>query len=100
MSDHFRGKYNFVPISELVEALSHKFSSVDQLHHEVCDNPLIIFKLFRYESMGCYTVIADVKGHPDKVFVLTIGGPNVYHAHDNYQKNNRLTLNDAKSIKL
>jgi hypothetical protein len=85
MCDQFLNKYGF--------------QSVDDECIEYCEsNPLIIPRLIRYQEMGIWQILADVKDSPEKFFLFYLGGPNGYMAEDSYECMNKLTLNDSLDL--
>jgi len=78
------GKYGLVP--------------VDDLYIEVCKaNPLITPVLSRYLGMGHCEAIGVAVGHPDKFFIINLGGSNRYECDDNDDIFKHLTLKDSVS---
>lgn len=61
-------------------------------------NSLVVPKLFRYLGMGHYEILADVKDHPNKYFVVHAGGSNGYDRQDSYNDLIKLTIKEAKSF--
>lgn len=84
--DKFNRKYGFMPAN-------------DDCIGECEDNPLIVPKLFRYQGMGHYQILAGVKDVPNRYFLIDVGGSNGYEqeaAHDDLKK---LTIDDSITMK-
>lgn len=85
MTLQYKGRYGF----ELAD---------ERCIGECEDNPLIIPRLYRYQGMGHYEILADVKDHPDKCFLIHVGGSNGYEQRDSHDALLKLTEKDALPI--
>lgn len=91
-----------VSLDQNLSSLLGKFGLLvvdDRCIDECNENPLIVPKLYHYQGMGLYSIIASVKGKPRKYFYFPVGGPNGYEAEDNHKALNLLTVANALTFK-
>lgn len=85
MCEHLNGRYGFTPTD--IRCL-----------RECEDNPLIVPVLYRYQGMGLYEILAEVKDTPDKFFLFDVGGPNGHHVDMLHTELNNLTIDQALTL--
>jgi hypothetical protein len=79
----YNGKYGFEPADE-------------RCISTCAENSLISPQIYRYLGMGHYEILADVKGHPNKYFLVRVGGSNGYDV--DYNQNQLLKLTEADAM--
>lgn len=85
MTEQFNGKYGF--------------RAADEICTEECqDNRLILPRLYRYIGMGYYQILAEVRGVPDKFFLIDVGGSNGYESDFNHKELRKIAVKDAITI--